>query len=317
MVHRGDVLSLDDPIPFLCGRMTSALSRSPRLSQRVEQARWEYALSEPARKMVDAGGLTGDSAEAVIRWLVSDRELAGQVLSWCNTPLFNLTRPYKDLNEAVALMATADLGRLTFLADLRRRLLAVPFYGGVSPAGTSDGGFSMQRLWRHGLAVGTVASMISRICGAGDPGTSMLAGVLHDLGIAVTATLHPSESAAIFSEVDQLTTASEIEREMLGWDHTELGEEVLRQWQMPESVCVAAGLHHSSETEMVATGDPILACVVIANFLCSRTGWGTTGAHNLATPGDGIFKLLDVGPEMLMVVWHQLHETLNQAGRMA
>jgi len=130
------------------------------------------------------------------------------------------------------------------------------------------------------------------------------------------AGLHPGEYRVVVEDVDQLSALHEVERDLYQWDHGDLGFEILRAWQMPESVQLSAKLHHRDESEVLACGEPIVSSVVLANYLCSRTGWGTFPVHNLDTPGDGIFRQLDIGPEMLVVIWNQLNETLEQAGDM-
>src|SRR6056297_375822 len=282
-------------------QMTTAISRRPRLSQRAEQAKWEYALGEPARRAITEGGLRGDSKETLFRWLGGDRDLARQVLQWCNTPMFNLTRPFGDLREAVDILETSELARLALMAELRRRYLD------CRPSGE----FDPRRLWRHSIAVGTVSAMIARTCGVSDSGEAFLAGTMHDIGIGVTAALHPSDLTEIYHEVDQLSSFHEVEQDRNGWDHAALGQEVLAQWMMPEVVQQAAGLHHVKMTDADdGRFSPTVCCVVIANYLCCRTGWGVAEKPCLQTPSDMVFKRLEIGSEMLMVIWHQLHETL-------
>lgn len=289
--------------PFELDVIKSTLDHKPRLAPRVEQARWDFVLPDQARRMISEGVFRGGSIENLYRWFLNERELAATVLRWANTPLYNLGRPCKDLAEAARVIDPADLARLALMAHFQQSCFDCDRVPGL--ASTS--------MWRHGVAVGNVAAMIARTCGVEESGDAMLAGVMHDIGILVSAALHPSECTGLVEDVDQLSALHEVEYDAFGWNHTDLGYHVLREWQLPLSVQLSAKLHHASESEILATGDPIVSCVVIANFLCSRNGWGNFDVHNLATPSDGIFAHLDIGPDMLMVIWHQLRETLKQA----
>ena len=91
----------------------------PRFSHRVEQARWEFGLPDGARRLIASGDFDGRTNETLVRWLASDRELAHRLLRWCNTPLYNLSRPYESLSEAAGVMDGCDLARLAVLAFVR------------------------------------------------------------------------------------------------------------------------------------------------------------------------------------------------------
>ena len=106
-----------------------------------------------------------------MRWLSSDRELAKQLLDWCNTPLYNLSIPYASLEEASRVMDDRDLARLAVLAFVRRKFLPdlqIDIY-------------RRDAVWSHSVAVGAVASIVSRICGCSDPSLVFVAGTLHDI----------------------------------------------------------------------------------------------------------------------------------------
>ncbi len=288
--------------------MPPTTSRTPQLSQRAEQARWEYALSEPARRMIAEGALDGKTSRSMCRWLAADRELASRVLRWCNTPLFNLSTPFSNLAEAIQTLGSADIARLTFLAEVRRRYLQ------CKPAD----GFDPRRLWSHSVGVGAVSAMIARTCGVDDPGSVMLVGTLHDIGVAVTATLNPWETAEVFAEVDRLSTIQEVEFDRNGWSHAPLGAAVLKHWELPDAAQSVALRHHDDLSgQSLDTLDPVLCCVVISNYLCCRIGRAIAKECTLPTPADIVFQRLDISSDMLMLIWHQLHETLGNADPLA
>ncbi len=288
----------DDPLDRF---MPVSPPRASRLSLRVEQARWEFGLPDGARRLIASGDFDGRTNETLVRWLASDRQLAQRLLTWCNTPMYNLSRPYPSLQEAAAVMDARDLARLAVIASVRNLFLPdlhIDIYH-------RDG------LWKHSMAVAAVASMISRTCCCGDPSMVLVAGALHDIGLCASERLDADSFAAVVAEIDELTPTCQIERETLSWDHTELGAAILKQWGMPEEVQMAARLHHRAEEAIAGPHAETIGCVAIANYLCSRSGWVSLGSHNVTAPGDAVFRCLGIDANLLTVLWQQLYPALD------
>ena len=99
-------------------------------------------------------------------------------------------------------------------------------------------------------------------------------------------------------------------------DHTELGAAILEQWGMPEEVFMSAKLHHRTDEAIAGPWQETVGCVAIANYLCSRSGWASMGSHNVAAPGDGVFRCLGVDASLLTVLWQQLYPALHSVSEL-
>lgn len=286
--------------------MTTSPANTSRLGLRIEQARWEFGLPDGARRLIASGDFEGRTNESLVRWLASDPQLAKRLLRWCNTPLYNLSKPYKSLDEASKVMDSRDLARLAVLAFVR----------GLFLPNLQIDIFQRDVLWNHSIAVGAVASMISRTCGCGDPSLVFVAGTLHDIGLCTSERLDPESFSRVISEIDELSTTYEVEKDLLGWDHTQLGAAVLEQWGMPEEVQAVARYHHAPEQAMGGPFAESVGCVAIANYLCSRSGWGSIGLHNLPAPSNQVFSKLGIDAGLLTVLWQQLYPALDSVSQL-
>ena len=266
------------------------------LRLRIEQAKQDFTLPDGAMGVIASGEFDGQSNDQLVEWLAADAELCQRLLRWCNTPLYNLARPFTSLEEACRVMEARDLARLAVLACVRGHFLpdvGIDQYG-------------REALWNHSIAVGAVASMISRTSGCGDPSSVFVAGTLHDIGLCASERLAPESFAAVIALVDELSPINEVERELLGWDHTELGEAVLNQWGLPESMAMVARYHHEAEQALSGPHGAAVACVSVANYLCSRAGWTAAGRHYLPPPSQREFAYLGIDAALLTVLWQQL-----------
>ena len=271
------------------------------LGQITDRAKWEFALPDGARRLIAAGDLAGRDNEALIHWLSSDELLSERLLSWCNTPLFNVAKPYQSLDDALRMMDATELSRLALLAFVR----------GMFTSATPPAGLNTERLWSHSIAVASAAAMISRTCGKGDPSLAFVAGALHDIGLCASQSLVPQAMQSVLSLVDQLSPTHEVELEQQGWDHTELGAAILDGWGMPEPVVAAARHHHSADEVTEQAWGATVGCVAVANFLCSRCGWSSIGVHNLPPPSQRVLRCLGIHSGLLSVIWQQLAGSLE------
>jgi putative nucleotidyltransferase with HDIG domain len=283
--------------------MSTSFTNALSLAETVEQARSEFSLPEGAGTLIaaDAG-----SEQVLNRWLRSDAALAERLLRWCNTPLYNRSKPFASLDEAARVLQRRDLSRLAVLACVRGLLL---------PDLTIDL-YQREVLWSHSIAVGAVASMISRTIGSRDPGVALIAGTLHDIGLAASERLNPHPFAEVISEIDEFSLTHQVERDLLGWDHAQLGAGILEQWGMPEEVQMVARYHHSPEEALDGPYAESIGCVVIANYFCSRSGWASTNSRNRTPPSNRVFRRLEVDEGLLTVLWQQLQPALDSVAAM-
>ncbi len=307
------------PMFFLGPIMTTPTASIASVPLRIEsllQQLGDFGLAAGAREVIRCGDFDGKGNRALADWLSDDRELCQRLLRWCNTPLYNLARPFRSLEEACGVMDGCELARLAVLASVRGHFL---------PDRQVDQ-YHRETLWSHSIAVGAAAAIISRTTGCGDPSLIFVAGSLHDIGLRASEQINPQALGAVMSLVDELSPIHEVERELLGWDHACLGEAVVRHWGLPEPVALVARYHHEPEQVLSGTwgdgasgdgasgdgtwGDAV-ACVALANYRCSRAGWGTVGRQYLPTPSQPVFAHLGIDQGLLRVLWQQLYVALE------
>ena len=260
-------------------------------------------MPKQARRLIASGDFQGRENESLVRWLMADKSLAKRLLLWCNTPMFNASRPYESIAQAAALMDGRELVQVLIVAAAR---------GFFLPDVQIDI-YRRSLLWSHSAAVGTVSAMISRTCGICDPSQAFVAGALHDIGILANERLNQSGFQQFILQIDQLTPTTQVELDFQGWDHTELGEAILDQWGMPDEIKAAARLHHDADAADKSPHAQIASIVSLANFLCSRSGWSSLGTHNQHPPNESTLRHLEIDADLLALLWQQLPTALESA----
>lgn len=110
-------------------------------------------------------------------------------------------------------------------------------------------------MWRHSVGVALCAQQIARHSGL-DPDIAYTAGLLHDIGQLL---LYAVDSHA-YGKVLDLQREKDLdlidaERELIGFDHAQIGGALAKHWRLPPDIADAITGHHASddcppETEM-------------------------------------------------------------------
>lgn len=193
--------------------------------------------------------LDTDDGERQMQLLVAqDAIISAKIIGLANTPLLGISRKITSVKDAALLLG---------LSRVRSVVMGIAIMSLMKkPAGR----FNVQDLWLHnlGIAFGMLAitrAMPSNIRPQEDQ--AFLAGMLHDIGYLALAYLDSASSDALHdrlaSEPDRL--ALDIEREMLGVTHDELGADLAQNWHLPEEIVVALRYHHKLGLTMDSPGD--------------------------------------------------------------
>jgi putative nucleotidyltransferase with HDIG domain len=124
----------------------------------------------------------------------------------------------------------------------------------------------MVNFWRHSVYCGVVAQQLAERCRVLHSERLFVAGLLHDIGKLIMSHKIPDTVKRILDikETDSRTD-EEIENEVLGFSHADVGGELMRFWQMPESLYNTVRYHHHPEQ---AEASELEVCVIhIANAM--------------------------------------------------
>lgn len=124
-------------------------------------------------------------------------------------------------------------------------------------------------LYHHAVGTAIIAEKLADYTGSVEPGLAYTAGLLHDIGKVVLdqsiASAYPLFYRKLFEEENNF---SEMEKEILGIDHTQIGSKLARKWSFPESLTDIIRNHH--EPEKAARHLELAHVVYLADLLMCR-----------------------------------------------
>jgi putative nucleotidyltransferase with HDIG domain len=186
--------------------------------------------------MTEALGRTDACAETVVPIVEQDPGCSAKLLQLVNSAYFGLPRKITSIHEAVSYLGLIQVRNVvltTGIADLFR-------------THSAEVARATNRINRHSLAVAAAAREMAPASLAND---AFVAGMLHDIGELVLATVLPEKFLEIRKSGHDDTAWVEMEQAMLGATHADVGAYLLRLWGLPFQLVDAVARHHDPHAE--------------------------------------------------------------------
>lgn len=138
-------------------------------------------------------------------------------------------------------------------------------------------GLFEQKLWEHSLGVSLAASILARETQLISAEEAMVAGLVHDVGKTVlNNSLAESYSLVIERVYEQGESFINVEDELLGFNHCNVGGLIARKWKLPRNLEVVIEYHHAAEFPDLEDKDQEVTCelIKIADAMCLSLGIG-------------------------------------------
>jgi putative nucleotidyltransferase with HDIG domain len=286
--------------------LQSAIERATSLNSILNNKRLESivgsmqqlpSLPKSCLEMREALADPTSDSHRIARLVERDPAMSAKVLQLVNSAFFGVARNVSDINTAITYLGKSILENLVLSVELFRVFRptkAIP-------------GFSLEELHVHAQLTAKMAGHV-----AGDKtirGLAMVAGLLHDVGKLVLAEATPEHFArAIEGTKRENRPLFEIEEELTGVSHAEVGAYLLSMWGIPYLIVEAVAHHHHLER---VTGEKVdlVASVYFANWLAHDHAATRLGAASLPNAPLNQELVAKLGVESLLPEWRAASES--------
>lgn len=210
-----------------------------------------------------------------------DPVLTSRLLSMANTAFMHLNgqREVTDLFAALSMMGLAKVQNLVTTYELEKA------YG--RPPSAMEG----TEFWGHSLDVATAGKVLAEHYGL-HPEYVFVGGLLHDIGQVWIATQHPMEYLQFqFKLIGSTRPQLELEQEIFGMDHAQVGMELARLWGLPHAIVQAVAGHHDPDQ---ANGDRIAHVVHMAEIIANGLSLSERGCNRVDAVSSHALELLSI-----------------------
>jgi len=174
-----------------------------------------------------------------------DMGLSSKILRVANSAFYSFPQQIASINQAVSILG---------LNAVRSLVLSFSFLSLGNKKTKSR--FDFQRFWERSLVEAVGTKLILEQVPNADTEEAFTCGLLQNIGQLIFASTLPTQYDQILDALEkdgpQEDTAGEdqnqLEIQMMGITHTELGYEVAKRWGLPESLLLPIKFHHQPKS---------------------------------------------------------------------
>ena len=198
----------------------------------------------------------------------SDPALAGRIMKLANSGLYSLPRQVTSIDKAVSVLGVNALKNIALSFVLNKQF-----------QGPRRERFDYDWFWRRSITAAVAAELIATAIGYRSDET-FITTLLQDLGILVMFACRPDDYLSVLDEkaVTGLPVTI-VEKQVFGFDHQEIGAELLKSWQLPESICLPIRYQH--EPSRAPKGMETLCNIVNVSDRLAAVYYGSGSAKNV------------------------------------
>lgn len=230
------------------------------------------------------------SATDVANVISKDVGLTARLLRIVNSAFYGFPGGIETVSRATTIVGTNELCELALATSVMsvfdRSLRAV---------------VNMSQFWLHSLFCGSVARMLGKFRGGSNTERCFVMGLLHDVGRLVLFSEAPRRTRETLDmAAESGRPVCDVEREMFGFTHADVGEALLQSWNLPPIHREAVRRHHGPLSNRELSADVCIAHV--AEIIANAVRVGRSG--DLAAPPMCVaaWDYLNLNPDDLQTI---------------
>lgn len=191
--------------------------------------------------------------------LARDQNAMTRILRVANSAFYGLPGRVGSLSQAVTLLGLPTTRTVVTTAAILERFPK-----------SAEGDFDFRGFWEHSLGVASAAHYLAPRVGV-SPESAFIAGMLHDIGIAMLGSCMPTEFHSVleYSRANDCAI-EEAEQAILKFTHDELGAALAAQWKFPQAIQEAIQTHHAPSADSL----PLARVTHLANVFAHALDLG-------------------------------------------
>jgi HD-like signal output (HDOD) protein len=204
--------------------------------------------------------LNSQIAEVIRR----DPSLSARLLRMVNSVYFGLSARVNNIEEAVFFLGLRQIRELSMATPVIEELERLQQ--------TTSGTLPWKDLWSHSISTAILTREILAATPVQiDDDTDYLVGLLHNVGKVVMAYAFPDELRTVMQR--RAANPAEFcafERELIGWDHGQIGARYLQRHQLSEEIITAVRYHN--DPDRAPRHRLFAAAIQVADLLVRHSG---------------------------------------------
>lgn len=203
------------------------------------------------------------SFDEISEIIVTDTGLTVRLLRIVNSAFYGFPSQIETISHAISVVGLEQLNNLVLSTVVMDRFKDIP-----------DSVINLESFWRHSIACGLAARVIAGHRKEMNTERFFVAGMLHDVGRLVIAMSAPFSILSVFMrcKAEQISL-HDAEKDILGFNHSDVGQLLLKNWSLPEFHQKVVGNHHPGGASI----DLESGILNVADYLANDLKLGDSG----------------------------------------
>ncbi len=177
-------------------------------------------------------------AKDIEREIIKDQGLTAKILKLANSSYYGVSRNIKSVSEATVLLGFQAIKSMVLATSV----------GKVFDKELPGYALGKEALWRQSQISAITTRVVAKKSRFPKADAAYTAGLLRDIGKVVLDHYMSEQYETIVLEVNRSDkTFVQVEREILGFDHGQVGARIAEKWHLPEELVEAIAYHHTPE----------------------------------------------------------------------
>jgi len=216
-------------------RQRRKLNVSVQVRRRIQELTDLPTLSSAQQRIIEIMSCEDEEVniDELVRAIQADQALTIRTMRIARSAYYGFTGDF--VKSAITFLGMSTMRQIVQSATV------LEVFDG-EPAG-SGSGLDRRGFWKHSVACGLVMQRLSR---DSKHTRHFTAGMLHDVGkLVLDYRFHDLSAALVEIAHERRKPMQDIEREVIGMTHAEIGQELCRLWQLPAEIGESIAHHHA------------------------------------------------------------------------
>ncbi|MFQ5652280.1 MAG: HDOD domain-containing protein [bacterium] len=230
-----------------------------------------------------------------------DQALTSRLLRLANSAFYGFPGRIETVARAVSLIGFKQLKELVLAMSVRS------IFSGFDKSSP----INMQSFWQHSIACAIASRNLAILNGVKMPESYFVAGFLHDFGRLILLEQFPQQFAEVVEvAANKVRLVYEVEQEVFGFTHSDVGAELIRSWQLPAGLTEAVACHHTPAQSKDSSH--LTAIVHVANVVVHACQLGFSGDRLVPPLDEQAWQLSGLKISMLEPAVNKTNEQLEE-----
>ncbi len=273
---------------------------SPSLDSIVNNASTIYSLPLIHERLTQAINNPRASISDITLIISEDQGLCFRILKLANSPMFGYHKNIDTITKAATIIGTQQLRDLSMAVSVINVFKDIP-----------EDILNMTAFWRHSISTGIMARIIASHRRETNVERFFVAGIMHDIGQLIMSTSMPvllREMIERCNESDRFLF--QLQRSELGFDHADVGGELLKKWKIPVIISEPVACHHDPARAAVYPQEAAL--LHIADLFAHAIQAGTSGESCVPVLNEAAWDCLNIPESAIAGIIQQADEQIEK-----